>query len=95
MKAAVYKGNQTILIEEIDIPKPGPKQVLIKVNFSAICGTDVHAYMYDALPIGTVMGHEYCGSIVEIGKDVTKLKVKDRVVGGGGTPPPGLSLIHI
>ena len=57
MKAAVYKGNQTILIEEIDIPKPGPKQVLIKVNFSAICGTDVHAYMYDALPIGTVMGH--------------------------------------
>ncbi len=89
MKAAVYKGNQTILIEEIDIPKPGSKQVLIKVNFSAICGTDVHAYMYDALPIGTVMGHEYGGSIVEIGKDVTKLKVKDRVVGGGGTPPPG------
>ena len=37
MKAAVYKGNQTILIEEIDIPKPVPKQVLIKVNFSAIC----------------------------------------------------------
>ena len=45
--------------------------------------------MYDALPIGTVMGHEYCGTIVEIGKDVTKLKINDRVVGGGGTPPPG------
>ena len=89
MKAAVYKGNQKIEIEEIDIPKPGSKQVLIKVNFSAICGTDVHAYMYDAVPIGTVMGHEYCGRVVAVGKEVTKLNIKDRVVGGGGTPPPG------
>ena len=36
MKAAVYKGNQTIKIEEIDTPEPGPKQVLIKLNFSSL-----------------------------------------------------------
>ena len=89
MKAAVYKGKQKLTIEEVDTPIPGPNEVLIKVKYSALCGTDVHAFLYDIPSPGTVMGHEFCGTISEVGSDVTAWKKNDRVVGGGGTPPPG------
>ena len=65
MKAAVYKGSQQFQIEEIPTPKVGPKQVLVKVKYCAICGTDVHTVLYDITVPGSVMGHEYCGTIVE------------------------------
>ena len=84
MKAAVYKGNQRFEIEEIPTPSPGPTQILVKVKYCAICGTDVHGFLYDAVPPGTVMGHEYCGTVAEVGADVTRWKPGDRVVGGGG-----------
>ena len=92
MKAALYKGNQTFSVEEIPTPKPNVNEVLIKVNLSAICGTDVHAFMYDLAPPETVLGHEFTGEVVEIGSNVTKLSIGDIVVGGGGTPPPGQEL---
>ena len=89
MKAAVYKGNSRLAVEEVPTPSPAANEVLIKVKYSAICGTDVHAVMYDAAPVGVVLGHEYCGTIAEIGSDVTRWKLGDRVIGGGGAPPPG------
>ena len=88
MKAAIYKGNQTFSVENIPIPEPGPDQVLVKIKLSAICGTDVHAFMYDLAPPGTVLGHEFTGTIEKIGSSVTKWKIGDSVVGGGGVPPP-------
>ena len=90
MKAAVYKGNQRLSVEEVPTPSAGPGQVVVKVKYCAICGTDVHAFLYDIAPAGTVMGHEYCGTIIEVGRDVTRWKEGDRVVGGGGSPPPGV-----
>ncbi len=89
MRAAVYKGNQKLVVEEVPTPAPGPGQVVVKVNYCAICGTDVHAFLYDIAPAGTVMGHEYSGIIDTVGSGVTQWKVGDRVVGGGGTAPPG------
>jgi (R,R)-butanediol dehydrogenase/meso-butanediol dehydrogenase/diacetyl reductase len=89
MRAAVYKGNNKLAVEDIPVPEVGPKDVLVDVAFCAICGTDVHGVMYDVVPPGTVLGHEYSGTIVEVGSDITKWKVGDRVVGGGGDPPPG------
>ncbi len=89
MRAAVYKGNQQFAIEEMADPTPGPGQVVVNVAFCAICGTDVHAFLYDIAPAGTVMGHEYSGTVSAIGPGVTGLAVGDRVVGGGGEPPPG------
>ena len=89
MKAAVYKGNQRLEVEEISTPTPGPGQVLMKVKYCAICGTDVHGFLYDVVPPGTVMGHEYCGTIARVGPEVSRWKEGDRVVGGGGTPPQG------
>ena len=89
MKAAVYKGNQRFEIEEIPTPTPGPNEVVLRVKYCAICGTDVHCFLYDVAPPGTVMGHEYCGTVTQVGSDVSTWKVGDRVVGGGGAPPPG------
>ena len=87
MKAAVYKGSQQFQIEEIPTPKVGPEQVLVKVKYCAICGTDVHTVFYDITIPGSVMGHEYCGTIVEKGSEVSKWKIGDRVVGGGQDGP--------
>ena len=89
MKAAVYKGNRRFEIEEIPTPTPGPNEVVLRIKYCAICGTDVHCFMYDVAPPGTVMGHEYCGTIAAVGSAVTRWKVGDRVVGGGGAAPPG------
>ncbi len=90
MKAAVYKGRQQFSIEEVATPSPGPGQVLVKVKYSAICGTDVHGFLYDVVPPGSVMGHEYCGAIAELGPDTSRWEVGDRVVGGGGVNPSGV-----
>ena len=89
MRAAVYKGEQVLQVEELPDPTPAAGQVVMRVKYSAICGTDVHAFMYDLAPSGAVMGHEYTGTIVDIGPGVTRWQAGDRVVGGGGHPPPG------
>ncbi|MBI4305423.1 MAG: zinc-binding dehydrogenase [Chloroflexi bacterium] len=87
MKAAVYKGNHRFEIAQIPTPEPGPSQVLVKVHSCGICGTDVHAVMYEIAPPGTVLGHEFSGTITKTGGKVSRWKVGDRVVGGGGEPP--------
>lgn len=71
-------------IMEIDIPEPGPKDVLIKVKVAAICGTDIH--IHDWTPFAQtrvkppmVFGHEGCGEIVKIGNQVTNVTVGDLI----------------
>jgi (R,R)-butanediol dehydrogenase/meso-butanediol dehydrogenase/diacetyl reductase len=91
MRAAVYQGNQKFAIEDLADPAPGPGQVVVDVEFCAICGTDVHAFMYDIAPVGSVLGHEYSGVISRVGPGVERWKVGDRVVGGGGEPPPAVA----
>lgn len=71
------------------IPRPGPEDVLIRVRRTAICGTDIHIYNWDewaakTIPVPMIVGHEFSGEIVEIGKAVTRdLKVGQRVSGEG------------
>ena len=69
-------------------PTPGPGQVVVDVSYCAICGTDVHHFMYDIAPVGEVMGHEFSGVVSAVGDGVTRWKAGDRVIGGGGEPPP-------
>ena len=71
-------------IMEIDIPEPGPKDVLIKVKVAAICGTDIH--INDWTPFAQtrvkppmVFGHEGCGEIIKIGNQVTNVTVGDLI----------------
>ena len=91
MKAAVIRGTQQIQVEDVPTPEPGPNQVLVKIKYSAICGSDVHRFQYGMMNSGSIMGHEYIGEVVQLGADVTLLNEGDRVVSGGGEPPEGIS----
>ncbi|WP_342841611.1 zinc-dependent alcohol dehydrogenase [Candidatus Lucifugimonas marina] len=92
MKAAVMRGTQKLVVEDIPTPEPGPNQVLVKIKYSALCGSDVHRFQYGMANDGSVLGHEYIGEVVQTGRDVTRLKEGDRIVGGGGAPPAGTVL---
>jgi threonine 3-dehydrogenase len=89
MKALVKKERRPgIWLDEIAEPKVGPNDVLIKIAKTAICGTDMHIYKWDAwaqktIPVPMAVGHEYYGHVVEIGSEVAGLKVGDRVSGEG------------
>jgi (R,R)-butanediol dehydrogenase/meso-butanediol dehydrogenase/diacetyl reductase len=79
MKAAVFHGAGTDLtIETVPDPEPGPGELVLKVVACGICGSDLHmADIHDAgggvppLPHGTIMGHEFAGEVVAVGRDVT------------------------
>ena len=86
MKAAVKPARQPgLMLTTINAPKIGPQDVLIKVRATSICWTDLHIYNWDTWAQGRiqhvplVQGHELCGEVVDIGKDVTRLKVGDFV----------------
>ncbi len=89
MKALVKaKPERGIWMEEIDIPEIGVNDVLIKVVKSAICGTDLHIYLWDEWAQRTIntpmtIGHEYVGYVAKVGTEVTEFKEGDRVTGEG------------
>jgi threonine 3-dehydrogenase len=89
MKALVKaKPEPGLWMERVPVPEPGSTDVLIRVTKSAICGTDVHIWNWDAfaaktVPTPMVVGHEFCGEIVELGAAATKYRVGQRVSGEG------------
>lgn len=86
MKAIKYHGVKNIELVDIEKPVPGPGQVLVKILFCGICGTDMHAYNHPGIfNWELVLGHESVGIVEEIGEGVTCVKVGDRVAVG----PPG------
>src|SRR5260370_6674161 len=89
MKALVKsKRAPGLWLEEIDEPKPGMNDVLIRVRRAGICGTDVHIYQWDdwaqkTIPVPMAIGHEFAGRIVEVGSNVTDFFVGEIVSGEG------------
>jgi len=82
MKAGVVHAREDIRYEEITTPMPKAGQVLIKVKYTGICGSDIPRVNGDACHFfPNVLGHEFSGTIVEIGEGVKSLKVGDRVAG--------------
>jgi (R,R)-butanediol dehydrogenase/meso-butanediol dehydrogenase/diacetyl reductase len=80
MKVVVLSDVQELTIEERPMPSVGPGEALVKVEACGICGTDVHAYLNGSLyPLGTVMGHEPAGTLVEVGSGVEAFQPGDRV----------------
>jgi (R,R)-butanediol dehydrogenase/meso-butanediol dehydrogenase/diacetyl reductase len=79
MKAARYEGKKKITI--VDIPKPIPQkdEVLVRVKYTGICGSDLEGYKTGLYPANIIMGHEIMGYITEIGRDVKNWKEGDRV----------------
>lgn len=89
MKAIVKKeAREGVWLEEMEIPKPGDHELLIKVKKTSICGTDIHLYQWDEmaqnnLPIPSVIGHEFVGIVAGVGRNVKGFKEGDRVSGEG------------
>jgi threonine 3-dehydrogenase len=89
MKALVKaRAEPGIWLQDIPEPRAGHNDVLIKVHRTAICGTDLHIYNWDAwaqktIPVPMAVGHEYSGEIVEVGSEVAGLAPGDRVSGEG------------
>lgn len=90
MKAlAKTRPAEGLELIEAPVPQPGPEDVLIRVQRTAICGTDVHIWNWDAwsqknVPVPMITGHEFSGEIVAVGEDVDRpLKVGQRVSAEG------------
>jgi threonine 3-dehydrogenase len=90
MKALVKAKAETgIWLEEVTQPTPGSNDVLIKIKKTAICGTDIHIYNWDEwaqahIQVPLVVGHEFVGEIIEVGKEALDyFKIGDRVSGEG------------
>lgn len=78
MRVAVYYNNKDIRIEQRPKPEIGDNELLVKVIASGICGSDVMEW-YRLKSAPRVLGHEIAGEIVEVGKNVKKYKVGQRV----------------
>ncbi len=79
MRVAMYYNNRDVRVEELPIPKIGPGEILIRVEASGVCGSDVMEwYRLPKAPL--VLGHEIAGEVVEVGDDVRKFKKGDRVI---------------
>ena len=89
MKSLIkLKSDVGIWMQDTPQPKCGPNDVLIKIKKTSICGTDVHIYKWDdwakrTIPVPMVVGHEYVGTIAEMGSEVRGLKIGQRVSGEG------------
>lgn len=84
MKAAVMTQLKHICIEERPVPRPGNREVTVKIEYVGICGSDLHYYENGAIgdwkvEYPFVLGHEAAGTVVEIGGNVEGLKLGDRV----------------
>ncbi|MCH9625333.1 MAG: L-threonine 3-dehydrogenase [Chlamydiales bacterium] len=89
MKAIIKKEpREGVWIEDVEKPTTGDDEVLIKIHTTSICGTDIHLYLWDewaakTLPIPSIIGHEFAGEIIEIGKNVKGFRIGERVSGEG------------
>jgi threonine dehydrogenase-like Zn-dependent dehydrogenase len=83
MKALCWYGTEDVRVERVPDPAiANPRDIILKISTTAICGSDLH--MYDGyiptMQQGDILGHEFMGEVVEVGKQVHNLQVGDRVV---------------
>ena len=79
VKASVFQGAGRFSVEDVPEPVPGPGEVVLDVEYCGICGTDLHLAHSERFPVGAVMGHEFVGTIREIGPAVADWQPGDRV----------------
>jgi threonine dehydrogenase-like Zn-dependent dehydrogenase len=83
MKALVWHGTNDVRVERVPDPTIlNPRDAIVRITSTAICGSDLHLLdgYIPTMQAGDILGHEFMGEVVEVGKENTKLKVGDRVV---------------
>ncbi len=80
MQAAVYRGVNDVRIETVPVPQIGPGEILIRVHTCGICGTDLKKIATGSHSAPRIFGHETTGVVVQVGDDVTKHRIGDRVM---------------
>lgn len=83
MKASVFEGPRNIQFKEVPTPKiQSPKDAIIKIKATALCGTELHMYRGDVVPKNAnyITGHEFNGTVVAVGNEVKEFKVGDDVL---------------
>ena len=90
-RAAIMYGTHDVRLEDVPVPEPGPREVLVEIRAVGVCGSDVH--YYEEGRIGSfvvreplVLGHEPSGVIVALGEEATKHEVGERVTLEPGVP---------
>ncbi len=79
MQAVVYRGRDDLRVETVPVPKIEAGELLVKVAVCGVCPTDIKKIHYGTVPPPRIFGHETSGTIVQIGRGVTKFRVGDRV----------------
>src|SRR5262245_35226473 len=83
MKALCWEGRNHVRVEQVPDPEIlNPRDAIIRVSSTAICGSDLHLVdgFIPTMKSGDILGHEFMGEIVETGRGVTNLQVGDRVI---------------
>src|SRR5687768_1335770 len=83
MKATCWYGRHDIRVEDVDDPKIlNPRDAVLRITSTAICGSDLHLYngFVPTMESGDILGHEFMGEVVEVGRGVRNLQKGDRVV---------------
>src|SRR5664280_275785 len=84
MLAAVLHGSEDLRMERIPVPHAGKGEIVVRVGAALTCGTDLKVYRrgYHAMMLKPpiIFGHELAGTVVEVGKGVTKFALGDRVL---------------
>jgi threonine dehydrogenase-like Zn-dependent dehydrogenase len=83
MKAICWHGKEDVRVDTVPDPKiEDPRDVIVRITTTAICGSDLHLYdgYMPTMEPGDIIGHEPMGEVIEVGRDVQKLKTGDRVV---------------
>src|SRR5215216_133352 len=83
MRANCWYGKTSVSVEEVPDPQIlNQRDAIVKISSTAICGSDLHLYngFIPTMQRGDILGHEFMGEVVEVGREVTNLKIGDRVV---------------
>ncbi len=80
MKAVVYRGPNDLRVEEVPRPEPGPGEMLVRVEASGICGTDLKKIQKGLLSPPRIFGHEIAGTVVALGAGAPRFREGQRVV---------------
>ena len=79
MQAVVYRGRDDLCVETVPVPEIQAGELLVKVAVCGVCPTDIKKIHYGTVPPPRIFGHETSGTIVQVGRGVTKFRVGDRV----------------